>query len=77
MEGEDQEDGLLDAARFMRVSEGLRAAYARIGQTEMEAAAKERWHRRLIAITNVAKRDLTRAEEQLERFHADFTERTG
>lgn len=74
---EDQQDGLVDAARFLRVSEGLRAAFAEVNEAGLDDAVRERWQRRLIAITNVAKRDLGRAEEQLSRFFEDFRAQRG
>ena len=67
--------GQVDAVAFMRVSDGLRDAFAQLGQAKLRADEAARWQRRLIAITNVAKRDLPGALEQLERFQADWSHR--
>jgi hypothetical protein len=74
---ENEDDALLDAAHFLRVSDGLRDAFAEVNGADIDAATKERWQRRLIAITTVAKRDLGRAEEQLSRFREDFRAQGG
>ncbi|HWH31345.1 MAG TPA: hypothetical protein VNU01_01595 [Egibacteraceae bacterium] len=70
-----QRPGQVDAVAFMRVSDGLRAAFAELGATKLRADEAARWHRRLIAISNVAKRDLPGALEQLERFEHDWSHR--
>lgn len=67
--------GQVDAVAFVRVSEGLRDAFARLGEARLRADEAGRWHRRLIAISNVAKRDLPGALEQLERFDRDWSHR--
>lgn len=67
--------GQVDAVAFVRVSEGLRDAFARLGEAKLRGDEAGRWHRRLIAISNVAKRDLPGALEQLGRFERDWTHR--
>ena len=57
---------------FDDVSGALRDAFAALGQADLPNDDKARWHQRLIAITNMAKRDTTRAREQLARFEADW-----
>ena len=67
--------GQVDAVAFMRMSEGLREAFAQLGEAKLRPDEAGRWQRRLLAITNVAKRDLPGALEQLERFQADWSHR--
>ena len=67
--------GQMDAAAFLRVSEGLRAAFADVTAAKLTPAEMTRWQHRLIAITNVAKRDLPGALEQLERFQSAWDAR--
>ena len=57
---------------FDDVSAALRDAFAMVGQADLPDDDKGRWHQRLIAITNMAKRDTARARQQLERFEADW-----
>lgn len=76
--GEDGDGGMagqVDAVAFMRMSDGLREAFAQVSQARLRPDEASRWQRRLIAITNVAKRDLPGALEQLERFQADWSHR--
>lgn len=67
--------GQVDAVAFLRVSDGLREAFAQVSAAKLRPDEASRWQRRLLAITNVAKRDLARALEQLERFEADWAHR--
>lgn len=67
--------GQMDAEAFLRVSEGLRAAFTEVTAAKLTAAEMTRWQHRLIAITNVAKRDLPGALEQLERFQSAWEAR--
>lgn len=73
--GDSSPAGQVDAVAFLRVSDGLREAFAQVGAAKLRADEAGRWQRRLIAITNVAKRDLAGALEQLERFEADWAHR--
>lgn len=57
---------------FADVSDGLRDAFAGVASADLPAEAKARWQQRLIAITNMAKRDTARAAAQLERFNRDW-----
>ena len=54
------------------VSDGLRDAFASIAAADIPADEKGRWQHRLIAITNMAKRDVSRASQQLERWTRDW-----
>lgn len=67
--------GQVDAVAFLKVSDGLRDAFALLGEAKLRPDESTRWQRRLIAISNVAKRDLTGALEQLERFQHDWAQR--
>jgi transposase len=62
----------VDAEQFMQLSEALRRAFAEVSAAGLLPADAARWQRRLIAITNAAKRDLPRALEQMRRFEADW-----
>lgn len=64
--------GLVDAEQFLRVSAALKRTFATLDQSPMPEPARQRWQRRLIAITDLAKHDLDRAEQQYERFRADL-----
>lgn len=75
--GEPGLAGQVDAARFLAVSDGLKQAFARLAGADLPVDAKGRWQRRLIAITNAAKRDLPRAQEQLVRFDQDWRREVG
>jgi hypothetical protein len=65
----------IDAEVFMRVSGSLKEAFAALGAADLSQDQRGRW--RLVAITNTAKRDLRRAEDQIERFHADWAREVG
>ena len=63
---------------FDDVSTALRDAFATVAQSDLPVQDKGRWQQRLLAVTNMAKRDTARAREQLERFNADWqTENPG
>lgn len=63
---------LVDARRFLELTEQLRELYDRVDAAKVSAEQKGRWHRRLIAITDSAKDDLDRAEGHLVRFTAEL-----
>lgn len=75
--GEDagQSGGQLDAEAFLRLSEGLRSAFAEVTGAKLSGEEGARWQRRLIAVTTLAKRDLDGALEMLERFARDWSAR--
>lgn len=54
------------------LAEGLRQAFVQLTHAPLTDSAKASWHRRLIAITNSAKRDETRARASLRRFLDDW-----
>ena len=62
----------VDAVRFAAVSEGLRDAFVQLGNTTLAPYQRSRWQRRLIAITDAARRDLPRAQAQLEHYREDW-----
>lgn len=70
-------DGMVDAEHFLRVSDALRQGFARLAAAPLPDAARQRWRRRLLAITDVAKHDLGRAEAECARFDADFAREVG
>lgn len=70
--GGDVESSLLDARRFLALTEQLRDLYDRVDDAKVSADQKGRWHRRLIAITDAARDDMDRAEGQLVRFTAEL-----
>jgi hypothetical protein len=55
-----------------RVSAALKSAFAEVANADIDGADKGRWQRRLIAITNTAKHEVTRADEQLVRFRDEW-----
>ncbi len=57
--------GLVDADRFLSLTRRLREVHERVEQLRVSAEQKARWQRRLVTITDVATRDLGRAEQQL------------
>jgi hypothetical protein len=71
--GQHGEGRMVDAAAFMRVSDALKDGFAKLAAADLPEPSRMRWQRRLLAITNVAKHDLHRAEEQYGRFVDDFT----
>jgi len=73
--GLDDGGGPMDAEAFLRLSEGLRVAFAEVTGARLTADEGARWQRRLIAVTTVAKRDLTDALQMLERFQRDWSAR--
>lgn len=74
---DDRPQGLMDAHQFLRVSDALKEGFARLGAADLPAPARDRWQRRLLTITNLAKHDLDRAERQYARFHEDFDREVG
>lgn len=71
-DGGEVESSLLDARRFLELTEHLRDLYDRVDTAKVSAEQKGRWHRRLIAITDAARDDMDRAEGQLVRFTAEL-----
>lgn len=55
------------------LAEALRRAFVRLAAADLPAQDKARWHQRLVAITNTAKRDTGRTAAKLARFDADWT----
>lgn len=63
-------DAPMDAAA--RVSRGLKEAFDDVARADIDGADKGRWQRRLIAVTNMSKHDVARADEQLVRFRNEW-----
>jgi hypothetical protein len=55
-----------------RLAEGLRQAHRRLAGSHADEAVKARAVERLVAISDAAKHDTTRAARRLERFLADL-----
>lgn len=68
-----EEDTTIDAVRFVALTEGLHAAFARVAAAKLETRQRERWHRRLAAISDTARRDLGGAQAELDRYHEDWS----
>lgn len=64
--------GLVDAKRLLSLAQRLRETHERVEHARVSPDQKARWQRRLIAITDAAKRDLERADDQLTRFVAEL-----
>lgn len=58
-----------------RVSAALKGAFAAVAGADMDVHEKGRWQQRLIAVTNMAKRDVARAGRQLDRFNDEWNAR--
>ena len=56
----------------VRLAEGLRNAFADVASADIDGESKGRWQRRLIAVTNMSKHDVSRALSQLEKFHDEW-----
>ena len=69
--------GGVDAELFMSLSESLKRTHQRVVRAPVAPERRARWHRRLIAIANAAKRDLVKASEQLSRFTAELDRQLG
>ncbi|MDP9405664.1 MAG: hypothetical protein M3O86_03545 [Actinomycetota bacterium] len=65
-------DGAAGRGEAAALSGALREVFARVAAAPLAPEAKQRWHQRLLAITTTAKRDTSRAAEQLTRFCADW-----
>jgi hypothetical protein len=61
-----------DEELFARLSERLRDAHERVSRLDLPAEQKSSITRRLLAITNVSKRDLMRASQRLDAFLAEL-----
>lgn len=57
-----------------RLAKGLRQAHRRLAALEADDAVKARAVQRLLAISDAAKHDTTRAARRLDRFLADLDE---
>lgn len=66
------EETMVDADRFLALTQRLRAARDRIEVAKVPASRRSTWHERLIAIADDAQVDLTSAEAHLERFEAEL-----
>ena len=56
-----------DDVAASRVAEQLKSAFAAVASSELPPEEKGRWHRRLLAVTNMTKHDVARAAEQMHR----------
>ncbi len=68
---------LIDAEQFLRVTDSLKDSFARLEAAVLSDAARQRWQRRLLALTELAKEDLDRAEREVDRYRADFQREVG
>jgi len=68
-------DESLDLHQFVELSRGLREALAAVAAAELPAGQRARWQHRLAAITDVARRDVGTAADELARFERDWTRR--
>ncbi len=75
----DDEDApaTIDAVRFVALSEGLRDAFDRVASAKLTADQRARWQRRLLAITTAAQADVPKAQDQLQRYDADWAREVG
>jgi hypothetical protein len=73
----DNSSGMLDADGFLAFAARLRAAHGLLENARVSDEQRGRWQRRLIAITEAARRDLDRAGSQLARFESDLERQLG
>lgn len=57
------------------VAAALQRAFADLAAADLPPDEKGRWHQRLIAVTNAAKRDVARSQASLGRYEHDWAER--
>lgn len=62
-----------DAAQ--QVSESLKNAFTAVMNADIAPEERARWQQRLLAVTNMSKRDVVRAREQLDRFDDEWNAR--
>lgn len=67
----------VDAELFLRLSDMLKATHHRLTRAKVSSQRRARWRRRLIAIANTAKLDLSEADVQLMRFAAELDRELG
>jgi hypothetical protein len=63
--------------RALRLSDGLKEAFAGLAGADLGPEDRQRWHRRLLAVTNLAKHDVGRAEARLDRLRDDLARDLG
>jgi hypothetical protein len=61
-----------DEQLLLHLAEGLRQAHARVASLEVPPDQKVSITRRLLAISDTSKRDLTRASQRLDAFLAEL-----
>jgi hypothetical protein len=61
-----------DEALLQELSEKLRLAHARVAALDVSASEKSSTTRRLLAISDAAKHDVTRAAQRLDAFLAEL-----
>lgn len=70
--GQPGPDGLVDAERFLALTERLRDVRDRIADADTADRRRTQWQRLLVAATNAAKEDLDDAERRLVRLEAEL-----
>lgn len=63
---------LVDAQQFLDLTGRLKSAHQRVDGAGVAPDRKARWQRMLVAISESAQHDLSRAEEALERLVAEL-----
>jgi hypothetical protein len=71
-EDHPRRDGLVDAQRFLTLTGRLRVVRERIEASNEVDRRRAHWHRLLVAVTDAARSDLSRAEEKLTRLEAEI-----
>lgn len=70
--GETGAEDLVDAERFLTLTDRLRDARDRIADAETTDRRRTQWQRLLVAATNAAKEDLDDAEQRLQRLEVEL-----
>jgi hypothetical protein len=74
---DDRSTPTIDAVRFVTLTQGLRAAFSRVGDAQLTARQRLRWQQRLLSITDAAHGDLAAAQTQLDRYDEDWRREVG
>lgn len=68
---------MVDAERFLALTERLREAYRRMDGSSLPDHRRSSWSRRMTGIAQTARENLEQAERQLERLEAEMQRHLG
>lgn len=64
--------GMVDAQRFLALTERLRGARERIEAAKISGGRRTTWHRLLVSVSETAQHDLDSADDKLTRLEAEL-----